>query len=91
MYNFVEQISETYILPALLGFLILMWIIDFFYKPYGKKPRKASKLEKKIVSSKAYKTSLKGFQTVLFIIFGAMAIAILIGLIGPGGGGWLQP
>jgi len=91
MYDFIERISETYILPALLGFLILMWIIDFFYKPYGKKPRKASKLEKKIVSSKAYKTSLKGFQTVFIIIFGAMAIAILIGLIGPGGGGWLQP
>ena len=32
MYDFVERISETYILPALLGFLILMWIIDFFYK-----------------------------------------------------------
>ncbi len=91
MYDFIERISETYILPALLGFLILMWIIDFFYKPYGKKPRKASKLEKKIVSSKAYKTSLKGFQTVLFIIFGAIAVAVLIGLIGPGGGGWLQP
>ena len=50
MYNFVEQISETYILPALLGILVLIWIIDLVYKPYGKKPRKASKLEKKIVS-----------------------------------------
>ena len=91
MYNFVEQISETYILPALLGILVLIWIIDLVYKPYGKKPRKASKFEKKVVSSKAYKISLKGFQTVLFIIFGAIAVAVLIGLIGPGGGGWLQP
>ena len=91
MYDFIERISETYILPALLGILVLMWVIDLVYKPYGKKPRKASKFEKKVVSSKAYKSSLKGFQTVIFIIFGALTIAILIGLIGPGGGGWLQP
>ena len=91
MYEFVERISETYILPVILGIIILMWVIDLIYKPYGKKLRKASKLEKKIVKSKVYKTSLKGFQTVIFVIFGAFAIAILIGLIGPGGGGWLQP
>ena len=48
MYDFVERISETYILPVILGFIVLMWVVDFFYKPYGKKPRKASKLEKKI-------------------------------------------
>ncbi len=91
MYDFVERISETYILPALLGIIVLMWVVNLIYKPYGKKPRKASKLEKKIVKSKTYKTSLKGFQTVIFVVFGALAIVILIGLIGPGGGGWLQP
>ena len=46
MYDFVERISETYILPAILGIIILMWVVDLIYKPYGKKPRKASKLEK---------------------------------------------
>ena len=91
MYDFVERISETYILPVILGIIILMWVIDLIYKPYGKKPRKESKLEKKIVKSKVYKTFLKGFQTVIFVIFGAFAIAILIGLIDPGGVGWLQP
>lgn len=68
-----------------------MWIVDLIYKPYGKKPRKSSKLEKKIVKSKAYQFSLKGFQFVIFIIFGLISISVLIGLIGPGGGGWLQP
>jgi len=53
----------------------------FFINLTEKKPRKASKLEKKIVKSKVYKTSLKGFQTVFVVIFGALAIAILIGLI----------
>ena len=87
MYNFVEQISETYILPALLGILVLMWIIDLVYKPYGKKPRKASKLEKKIVNSGPFKFG----QNILFIIMFIFGLAIVIGLIGPGGGGWLQP
>jgi len=87
MYNFVEQISETYILPALLGILVLIWIIDLVYKPYGKKPRKASKLEKKIVNSGPFKFG----QNILFIIMFIFGLAIVIGLIGPGGGGWLQP
>ena len=87
MYNFVEQISETYILPALLGILVLIWIIDLVYKPYGKKPRKTSKLEKKIVNSGPFKFG----QNILFIIMFIFGLAIVIGLIGPGGGGWLQP
>ena len=87
MYDFVERISETYILPIILGFIVLMWAVDFFYKPYGKKPRKASKLEKKIVKSAPFKF----FQTILFIIFGLISIMVLYGLFGPGGGGWLQP
>jgi|TARA_B100000929_G_C15293489_1_gene347855 uncharacterized membrane protein YfcA len=87
MYDFVERISETYILPALLGIIVLMWVVNLIYKPYGKKPRKASKLEKKIVKSGPFKFG----QNVLFIIMFIFGLAIVIGLIGPGGGGWFQP
>ena len=81
----------NFILPIILAFIVIMWFVDLIYKPYGKKPRKASKLQKKIVKTKTYQFSLKGFQIVIFIVFGFISISILIGLIGPGGGGWLQP
>ena len=70
-----------------LGFLILFWIIDLIYKPYGKKPTKQSKLEKKIVNSGPFKFG----QNILFIIMFVFGLIIVAGLIGPGGGGWLQP
>jgi len=75
------------ILPIILGFIILMWIVDLVYKPYGKKPTKKSKLEKKIVNSKPFKVG----QNILFIIMLLFGLTLVIGLIGPGGGGWLQP
>ena len=75
------------ILAIGLGFLIFFWIVDLFYKPYGKKPTKQSKLEKKIVNS----GPIKFGQNILFIIMFIFGLAIVIGLIGPGGGGWLQP
>ena len=75
------------ILPIILGFIILMWIVDLVYKPYGKKPPKKSKLNEKIVKSKPFKVG----QNIVFIIMFLFGLTIVIGLIGPGGGGCLQP
>ena len=75
------------ILPIILGFIILMLIVDFVYKPYGKKPPKKSKLNEKIVKYKPFKVG----QNIVFIIMFLFGLTIVIGLIGPGGGGWLQP
>jgi len=44
-------------------------------------------LKKKIVNSGPFKFG----QNILFIIMFIFGLAIVIGLIGPGGGGWLQP
>lgn len=82
----MEDIYEV-ILSVILGFIILMWIVDLIYKPYGKKPPKKSKLNKKIVNSKPFKIG----QNILFIIMFLFGLTIVIGIIGPGGGGWLQP